>query len=100
MLTQGGLPETGDGIGHGGPMGAATASAETQVADVPRPRAHGPAQAGGGVRVDARRGGSIHIAKVEVHLTTPQVGAREAQRIGKMVVDDIARQAVMKELSG
>lgn len=98
VLAQGGLPETGDGVGW---MGAATASAESQVADVPEPRGfRGPGGGDrGGMRIDARRGGGIHIAKVEVHLTTPQVSQAEAARIGKMVANDIAKQARMNKMS-
>lgn len=90
VLDRAGLPETGDGPGSAGSI----------TADVPRPQHYrGGSGGGGNVQVDARRGGGIHIAKVEVKLTTPQVSEAEAQRIGKMVVESIARQARMSEMS-
>lgn len=83
----------GDGPGQPGAMAATT------VADVPTPRAHAAQGSGGNMVVHSRGGSSVTIAKVEVHLTTPQVSPQEARRIGKMVVDEIASQARMKELS-
>ena len=98
VLKQGGLPETGDGYGSGGSMGAPIMGASGVRAEVPEPHSAGRG-GGGNVRVSNSRGGSLHIAKVEVHLTTPQVSDQEASRIGSMVVSEIARQARMKEMS-
>jgi hypothetical protein len=82
--------EIGDGPGR----------AMSQTADVPTPMAHtGGGVSGGNINLHSRGGSSVRIGKVEVHLTTQQVSQAEAKRIGKMVVDEIATQARMREMS-
>lgn len=93
--------ELGDGPGWGGVSGAEVGDgpgwAGVRGGDTPASLLSPSTTPGGSVSIS--RGGSISIAKVEVNLTTPQVSNQEAERIGKMVVDEIARQARMKELS-
>ena len=83
----------GDGPGRPGAM------AMGQTADVPELRQHMMRAGGAGGSVSYQGGSSVHIGKVEVHISAPQVSQAEAQRIGRMVVEQIAMQTRRKEMS-
>ena len=98
VLDIAGIPETGDGYGGAPAVAAMPVETGSQTMEVRRPQVPRPQGGRGSVQVNSH-GGSVHIAKVEVHLTTPQVSPQEAKRIGKMVVSEIAQQVKMKELT-
>lgn len=93
VLSRAGLPESGDGYGM--PTAGWTGISQPEMGD----GVGGGSGGGGSATMNVRGGSSIRIDKVEVHLTTPQVSKAEAERIGKMVADQIARKARMQAVS-